>query len=191
MTNYPIPYDPSSHIYSIVTGPDGDLWFSETGSMLVWSRDHFYSAPIGRLSLDGVYFNFSVGDVTTSADSNVIAGADGKLWFIGSSPTTVFVGRIDPATLEVTQFPLRSGPATFRPLMTRSSTGEIWFMDNGRIGRITSSGSITRCILPDSCSSGYCPTQPWSIAVGPDGNLWYTSSIRVGSGYAVGYVSRQ
>ena len=186
-TDYPIPYGPNTTIASIVTGPDGNLWFSEANSLL-WHGEP-YGAPIGRLSLAGVYWNFSLGGDMTSADSNVIAGPDGNLWFIGSSATTVFVGRIEPATLELTQFPLRPSPTRHRPLIVSGPNGELWFMDGGHIGHVTSSGGITRCVLADTSSTTYYLTEPWWIAVGPDGNLWFTTSIKLGSGYAVGYVS--
>ena len=195
ITSSPIPYDPAATIASIVTGPDGNLWFSETTSGGLWSGEPYdasnVNTPMGRLSPDGVYLNFSIGNNVTSAASNLIAGADGNLWFIGSSPSTVFVGRLEPGTLELTEFPVRPSPTGWRPLVVSAPDGELWFMDAGHIGRVTSAGSITRCLLPDTSSTvPYYPTEPWWIAVGPDGNLWFSTSIKLGSGYAVGYVSR-
>jgi streptogramin lyase len=52
---------------------------------------------------------------------------------------------------------------------TATPDGNLWFTDmtSSKVGKITTSGTITEYALP--ASSG-----PHEIAAGPDGNLWFT-----------------
>jgi virginiamycin B lyase len=74
-----------------------------------------------------------------------------------------------------------SGPGD----ITAGADGALWFIElNGtidarvvvgnRVGRITLAGEITELPIP---SRGGSPT---NVAVGPDGNLWYTKGAALG-----------
>lgn len=56
--------------------------------------------------------------------------------------------------------------------------GNLWFTESGvaKIGRITTSGTITEFPLPSSTSS------PATITAGPDGNLWFADNKLPGIG---------
>jgi streptogramin lyase len=63
--------------------------------------------------------------------SDLAAGSDGNLWFTANAATTrsipaSFVGRVDPATGAVTEFPIPSG-ATLPGALTTGSDGNLWF----------------------------------------------------------------
>jgi virginiamycin B lyase len=66
----------------ITTGPDGNLWFTDTGRN-----------EIGRISPDGSVARCAI-PTPNSAPNRIALGADGKLWFTERSGNKI--GRITP-----------------------------------------------------------------------------------------------
>ena len=64
--------------------------------------------------------------------------------------------------------------------------GALWFTANGRIGRITTSGSVTSYALPSGSSN-----RGQDITVGPDKNLWFAEEFgnRIGKVTTAGKVT--
>jgi virginiamycin B lyase len=109
------------------------------------------------------------------------AGSDGNIWF--SEFRASKIGRITPAGI-ITEFSLprpNSGPGD----ITAGTDGAMWFLelsgtmdglqpDGNRIGRISMTGVIAEFPLPSP--------QPTAInvAVGPDGNVWYSKNATLG-----------
>jgi virginiamycin B lyase len=188
---------------SIVTGPDGALWFTDYSS-------------IGRMTTGGVV----TGYYPTSNDAgDMILGPDAALWFIENS----IVGRITTAGV-VTEYPvpnapllsgIASGPdgalwltdignnAIWRVntsgvvtneylvpyqylvegSITAGSDGALWFSEDvDALGRITTSGIVTQIPLPGLYPEG----APEGITSGPDGALWFTAQLPAPQGGAVG-----
>ncbi len=95
---------PGSKPYILTLGPDGNLWFCQSGA-----------SKIGRLSpKDGTFTEFAV-PTPDSQPIGIITGADGNLWFTEYSAHKI--GRI---TLDgkITEFPL---PTHRMPVPTGSS----------------------------------------------------------------------
>jgi streptogramin lyase len=95
VTEFPIP-TANSTPFSITAGPDGNIWFTETGGN-----------KIGRISLAGTITEFSA----PGAPGGITAGPDGALWFteiatgLGAVGLDFQVGGIaaDPPTGNSTQ----------------------------------------------------------------------------------------
>jgi virginiamycin B lyase len=68
VTEFPLPV-PDSRPYTIVTGPDGALWFTES------SR-----GVIGRITREGYLKEFRLPN-PGSGPYGITLGADGNLWF--------------------------------------------------------------------------------------------------------------
>lgn len=141
----------------IAAGPDGNLWFTNTGEN-----------KIGRITTGGVATEFSI-PTQGSGSSLITAGPDGNLWF---TEATGQIGRITTSGV-VTEFPIPSVIAsgfTMGPSgITVGPDGNIWFTEylNSTIGRITPSGVMTEFPFPSW-------RNPRGFAAGPDGNLWLT-----------------
>src|SRR5437899_727260 len=67
-TEYPIP-TPGSQPHGISAGPDGSLWFTESGVN-----------KVGRVTTQGVFTEYPV-PTPDSAPWGIAAGPDGNLWF--------------------------------------------------------------------------------------------------------------
>jgi len=139
----------------IVTGPDGNLWFTENSA-----------SKVGRITPSGTITEFPLP--SSGTPTSIVVGSDGNLWFGDNSLPGI--GRITPAGA-ITMFPLpsTSGPADITP----GPDGALWFTDNkaNQIGRITTAGSASFFSIPTAGSS------PAGIVKGPDNNLWFTEFL--------------
>ncbi|MGD0313954.1 MAG: IPT/TIG domain-containing protein [Acidimicrobiales bacterium] len=125
VTDYPVPTqfaDPSG----IVTGPDGALWFTDSG----------LAGSIGRMTTAGVLTTYT--DPSINRPQQITVGPDGALWFTNFNSNTI--GRIT-TTGAVTSY---TTPGLSLPYeITAGSDGALWFTYLGGIGRITTAGVIT------------------------------------------------
>lgn len=149
----------------ITSGPDGALWFVESGGN-----------KVGRITTAGVVTEYPI-PTASSLPVIIVAGPDGALWFTESSSNQI--GRITTAGV-VTEYHLptaASGPG----FITAGPDGALWFVESAanQIGRITTAGAITEYPIPTARSSA------GSITSGPDGALWFTE----GAANKIGRVS--
>ena len=157
---------------------DGSIWFTGSGY-------------IGRFAPDGSLTKFPTPASESSAsfpEAEIVAGADGNLWFSASrsplengsssGPSTITVDRITPEGA-ITEFDL-PGITGLVTHIAAGPDGNIWFTAVNKVGRISTSGQIAEFPLPQY----YMPIR---IAAGPDGNVWFTEETPGGS--AIGRVT--
>ena len=133
----------------IITGADGNLWFTER-----------QSNQIGRITPAGVLTEFALPNPAV-LPRGICSGSDGSLWFTQEAASSI--GRI-AANGAVREFTIASGGQAIA--ITPGPDGNLWFTKAGRIGRITPTGSIDEIPVPGA---------PKQIIAGPDGNLWFTA----------------
>jgi len=168
IVKYPLPS--RSGPGAIVTGSDGNLWFTERGGGV---------PKIGRITSAGRITHFRLPNRRTRLTS-LVAGSDGGLWF-GQFPLTYgprtrsTVGRITMAG-KVTQLriPGRSGSYA----LAAGPGGGVWFTSSLRegpfgLGSINPSGTVTApaCLKPIPCD-----IDADALAVDADGRLWVSTS---------------
>jgi streptogramin lyase len=159
VTQFPLPG--TNNAVAIATGPDGNLWttetdFSATGNVFA------VMAPDGTLKAQ--YPNGFVRDEFFG----ISAGADGNVWFLNLDK-----GRVGRMTTggAVTSFALSNNRA--QPYgISAGPDGNVWFTEHlGRkIGRVTPAGAITEFPAGRLLTS---EPDRW-ITAGADGNLWFT-----------------
>jgi virginiamycin B lyase len=141
----PTPYSGANRI---VTGPDGNLWYT-TGVGL-----------IGRVSMDG-----TISEITVRIGSDIhgiVVGPDSNLWFAETNSNVIGRMSVTGAFVEFVTPSLVGQPNE----ITRGSDGNLWFTDRvSGLGRVTTQGTITD-VVP--------LLGPGAITSGPDGNLWFT-----------------
>ena len=116
-----------------------------------------------------------------TSDANVDAIATdpgGDLWFTETGADSV-AKLIPPDTFH--EYPITGG-YTFPGGIAAGPNDSMWFTeDNGGIGEVSASGSITQFPLPSPLGSSGPVPSPNSIAAGTDGNLWFTVNVSVES----------
>jgi streptogramin lyase len=150
----------NSQPLSIVTGPDGNLWFTE-----------FLGNKVARMTVDGTVTEFPIPTANSRPDE-IDVGPDGNLWFAEVMGNKI--GRITPLGA-ITEF-LVPTPNARPTVIAPGPDGNLWFSERGtaanpgnKIGRITPSGAIDEFLLP-------ARSRPLGITAGPDGNVWFSLS---------------
>jgi streptogramin lyase len=182
MREYALP-TPNVQPLSIVTGPDGNLWFTE-----------FRGNKIGRMAPDGTLLaEYPIPTTVPPTPTNptgssqpdeIDVGPDDSLWFaevLGNK-----IGRITTAGV-ITEFAVPT-PNSRPTVIAPGPDGNLWFTERGtvtspgtKIGRITPTGAITEYTVPTAGS------RPLGITAGPDGNVWFTEQ----AGNKVGRINPQ
>ena len=114
--------------------------------------------------------------------ADLVYGPDGRLWFTETSNATPTISALHPSTNVITRFPIwdpslagNKGINTPHGI-TVGPDGAIWFtgLTNDRVGRITTSGSLS--FYPPLASAGVSGNPGFvDIVTGADGNLWITA----------------
>jgi streptogramin lyase len=175
----------------IAPGPEGNIW-------LVQSSE--YLSPRGvveRISMNGLVTGAFYLEPGLPGD--IAEGPDGDMWFTEDASRDVeengevveepnMIARVSPAGT-VTDFPIpNSGTKsyysyTLGPLaIAADGKGNMWFTDQrpnkeGKIfiGRINSAGVITEFRTPTGSQSNLPESGlPVDIALGAEGNMWFT-----------------
>jgi streptogramin lyase len=137
----------------IVTGPDGNLWFTDDSQ-----------SRIGRVTTAGEITLFAGNARPFHFPTDLTAGPDGNIWLvlqegIGGDGA---INRVTPSG-GVTEL-IWAGANR----ITTGPDGNVWFTDLFRdIGRITPTGQVTYFDAPRTDYTD-------DITAGPDGNLWFT-----------------
>jgi streptogramin lyase len=99
--------------------------------------------------------------------TSITGAADGNLWFTEFQGNVI--GRITPEG-RVTEFSL--GATYPNPVaITAARDGAVWFLEGDRIGKMTTSGTLSEYPLPFGYNS-----DARGITAGPDGNVWFTET---------------
>jgi len=190
-----IPPNPTSNdggnLGFLVTGPDGNVWWTYHGS-----------GPVSTPDVNDPLIGNSSGLLTLPPDNNttflaVTVGPDKDMWFLGTAYGALFppsnfaryttsgeyLGTIDLST-----------PISVNQNAVTGPDGAIWvpdqFFPNNQntfaIGRITSTGAVTNYPLPNPRIDN---ADPRDITVGGDGALWFTIKILSSNASAVGRIT--
>jgi uncharacterized protein (TIGR03437 family) len=170
-TEYALP-NPASEPTTITAGPDGALYFIEAAT-----------TNIGRITTSGTITEFPLPkSVENFGVAGIAAGPDGNLWF---TQNYGYNGILRMTTAGVfTAYPISTAVNYGSYGITAGPDGALWFADSGnvgfgpassappgKVGRITTSGTITEYPLPQAGD------YPLAIAAGPDGALWFTDYL--------------
>jgi streptogramin lyase len=139
----------------IIQGPDGNMWYTMSDP-----------AMIASVTTSGRSTTFPLaGAYRTPAD--IAVGPDGNLWYTDVSAN--MIGRITTSGA-ITEYQIPTAASNPRAICGGpKGDANVWFVehDGHNIGRITPSGVITEFAIPSGAD-------PYAIAAGPDGNLWFT-----------------
>src|SRR6185503_8580031 len=149
-----LPFDPQPHgagPHDIIAGSDGALWFT-----LIRGN------AIGRITTSGALTFFPLPPAPVFGGDSVpyemTSGPDGAVWFT----QRYAVGRITTAG-DLVRFPMDPFVISDPIGISAGPDGALWltFINESKIGRITTAGALTIYGLPAPCG-------PHGITSGPD-----------------------
>src|SRR5215475_724567 len=153
VNEYPIPSGGSP--YHIVTGPDGNIWFT------IRNR-----ARIGRITTEGVITEFPLLSPLSSAHE-IITGPDGNLWFTEEASRGEYrICRITPGGV-ITEFPLPN-TGSFPFSLINGNNGALYYHSINKLVRFALNGTITEYPIPNSTRLGGIYA---SLAADASGNI--------------------
>ena len=135
ITEYTLPPG-SGSLDAIAAGPDGNMWFTESGSSL--REEHgpgdTGAGKIGRITPTGIITEYPLLTPFTTL-GGITAGPDGNMWFtetfhsgvVAVPPLGGAIGRITP-TGTVTEYPLPTAGSSPRGIAA-GPDGNMWFTD--------------------------------------------------------------
>lgn len=170
VSTFPLPGQSADSFYwegssHIVTGPDGNLWFTDPGNN-----------QIDRVTPQGQITQFSL-PTHTDSDGNsydpmpddIVSGPGGNLWFTESGVDCI--GKITPTgTITEYQTPTANSYPTG---IAVGSGGDLWFIESeiNEIGKITPAGAITEYPTTNLDLSGTD-----QLVKASDGLLWFIAA---------------
>lgn len=147
---------PDSRPYQIVSGPDGNLWFTQSNA-----------GRIGKITPSGEITEFKVRD--GSGPYGITVGPDGNIWF--TERFANMIAKFSTSGQLLAEYPIPT-PRSQPWGITLGPDGALWFTeeDVDQIGRITVDGQITEFFTQNCCF-------PTFITSGSDGRLWFTEEL--------------
>jgi streptogramin lyase len=122
----------ASTIGLTVTGPDHNVWFVDGGNLT--------QGKLGRITPAGQVTEFTIPPFhgLRTGISDLAAGPDGNLWFTAiafqaRTAKASLVGRVNPATGAITEFPTPTTQAS-PGAITTGSDGNLWFPETNLPG---------------------------------------------------------
>ncbi len=160
----------------IALGPDGNLWFANTGYYDFYG---YNGDQIGMIKPSNDAISEYSLTTTDAVPWEIVSDpADGNLWFTEESADQI--GRINPTTHAVSEYPVPSANAEPKAIAV-DSAGNVWFTEysTSRIGELSPNN-------PNQITEYNLPGRPYGIVAGPDGNIWFSEYA---SGYKIGVFS--
>ena len=146
----------------IAAGPDGNLWFPETGTGIV-----------ARMTPAGFVTEFAIPGAAALGQP-IAAGPDGRIWIVGfgeDSETHVWAVSVSGAATAIVTLGQRPPVLGFLPSgLAAGPDRNVWIANLGEIDRVTPSGQLARFAIGEDAVAT-------SIAAGPDGNLWFVATL--------------
>jgi streptogramin lyase len=164
ITEYPTPIVTTP--YGMTTGPDGKIWFVDSGN-------HVGGTFIGRMATSGASASSEVVQLPSSGlGLAATLGPDGNMWVEQDAQIDkVPVGVTN--TAQITPYPLEHGTGGYGSIVA-GPDGRLWFGWKEEVGTITTGGVL----------EGYGTESESSIPdviVGPGGKLWFGEGTSTGT----------
>ena len=136
-----------------VSGPDGNLWSTNTSSN-----------KIAKMTSAGSVTEYALP--AGSSPKGIVSGPGNELWF--AEYGTSKIAKITTSGV-IVEYPLPAGSEPWG--ITAGSEGNLWVSDYGtsKIEKVTISGTRSEYVLTTGA-------HPYQITLGPDGRIWFAES---------------
>jgi len=154
--------------YTAVAGPDKNMYFGNGQGGLLQVQ------MTGKMKLIPVQYTCNgTSTCTFYTGYGSTVGKDKNLYFGGTNfdyNSSKYVVGVVKTTGAITVHDIPSGDYVSNAGLTLGPDGNVWFIEQGHIGKITTAGNVSEVAYP----SGTTNNSYGNITTGPDGNLWFT-----------------
>jgi virginiamycin B lyase len=159
ITEYPLPDKDADDPHTPVFDQEGTLWFTVQGGN-----------DVGRLDPRTGMIMLKKVPTPRALPYGIAVNSKGVPFFCEFG--TNRLARIDPQTMDITEYPLPQGARPRRLAIT--SNDMVYYSDNARgyVGRLDSATGKTQ----EWRSPGGAESEPYAITVTPDGMVWYVET---------------
>jgi len=156
-------------IGALAPTPTGTVWYTATEAP---SADGATpgAGNVGKIEPKGAVTEYplpSPGDRPGTA----VASADGGLWVAVSNPVDGYAIVKFDAEGSPTRFPLKDAASV--NWLTLGKTGDLWFVDGEKIGKMTPNGEVSRFDLPAPADGSAIDLSNAHLTTASDGNIWF------------------
>ena len=169
VTEFTTGLPPHALPYSIVAGANGNMWFSD-----------YRGVAIGEVTPDGTITEYYASQYTNSKAMGIAIGAHGRPWIVGfgSQPLLAYLTPKD--AFEAQMLPTMMTP---NGALASDANHDLWFVAQNPkthgelVERRARAKALRRELLHvKGAFEPCCPNvAPKSIAIGPDGDPWFTT----------------
>ena len=153
--------------YAVTVGPDGKIWFADSGN-------HTGGASVGRMGTDGSITSADVFPLPTEElAGDIEAGPDGLLWVRQGTHVSKVPADLD-ATSDIQGWTTSNTGGWGH--ITPGPDGRLWFSVDNYVGAITTGGTEVEYY------SGYTETftnDVRALVAGPDGKIWFANDVQI------------
>ena len=171
VSQYSLPLS-SQYLERITLGPDNNIWYT-TSSVVT-------NPIIGKLAVSGSFTQYGGLASGNGRPLAISKGLPGNVWFAEQYMTGSIIHyrivNITTSGVMVGQYNLPSDRDVSD--MTLGPDGNVWFSENGSIGKITPAGVITESLVAGA-----------NATAGPDGNVWFTYAGSSATDHGVGKIT--
>jgi virginiamycin B lyase len=163
MTKYTVGAGPSHYVYSVVNGPDNNIWFTEP-----------FGNAVGRLNKTTMAITEFAVPTADSQPYNITVGPDNALWFFETNGSKI--SRIDTSGV-IQEFPWPGGLAFS---VIRGPDNNLWTVAGDMEVRRTAvgpTGIVSTAIAGKRHNIGVS-----YLTIGADHNLWFTEQAGIALG---------
>lgn len=159
VTQYSTP-GTGSVLSNIGTGPDGNIWYTSYGPAT--------TTRVGKVTSLGTFTEYLNRTPNSRYPESITTGSDGNLWYSEYGPNNE--SRIVKMSISGTVLNVYVIASSIRAeSLVLCPDGDVWFVHDGKIGRINTSGATNFYTPP------YGTGKIHTVTPGPDGNIWYVA----------------
>ena len=158
-----------AHPYSIVAGANGNMWFSDSSGV-----------TIGEVTSQGAITEYDASQYGNSKAAGIALNAQGEPWVLGFGSQPLLALLTASGTFKVQLLPVLMTPGG---ALASDASGDVFFLSQDKKTRgnlmerpVSSKRLIRKPLHMVAAFTPCCPNvAPKSIAIGPDGNPWFTT----------------
>ena len=153
---------------TLVSAPDGNMWFSDSGTTPAIGDVNPASGGIAEFAIS------ANGGPAGTAPKSLAVGPDGNIWFTDQAATPG-IAEFNLTTHAITEFSTGLNAGSKPYMIALGPDGNLWFTDMSTTTPAVGTINPTTHAISEFSTGLNAGSKPFiGMAAGPDGNMWFT-----------------